>query len=153
MFSLIWAWTNGWANKRDAGDLRRHRAHYDVNVMQMKYTLHCGQMKYVNLLVVHVPGMPVTFSPPPRVSDPDMHRGTCVTHVSWCMPGSLTSGFLWSRRRGKRPGILGACATRNFTYLTRGPLPKPTLTYQTSVEFESKCKNFHSWKFIWWSSV
>ena len=42
-----------------------------------------------------------TFSPPQRVSDPDMHHGTCVTHVPWCMPGSLTSGFLWSRCRGK----------------------------------------------------
>ena len=31
--SLIWAWTNGWVNNRDAGDLRRHRAHYDVTVM------------------------------------------------------------------------------------------------------------------------
>ena len=33
MFSLNWAWTNAWANSRDAGDLRRHRAHYDVSVM------------------------------------------------------------------------------------------------------------------------
>ena len=33
MFSLICAWTKGWANHRDAGDLRRHRAHYDVNVI------------------------------------------------------------------------------------------------------------------------
>ena len=33
MFSLICAWTN--ANNRDAGDLRRHRAHYDVIVMQI----------------------------------------------------------------------------------------------------------------------
>ena len=49
----------------------------------------------------HAPGMPGTFSPPPRVSDPDMHHGTCVTHVPWCMPGSLTSSFLWSRWRGK----------------------------------------------------
>ena len=30
MFSLICAWTNGWANNQDPGDLRRHRAHYDV---------------------------------------------------------------------------------------------------------------------------
>ena len=30
-------------------------------------------------------------SPSPRVSDPDMHHGTCVTHVQWCMPGSITS--------------------------------------------------------------
>ena len=33
MFSLFCAWRNGWANKRDAGDLRRHRAYYDVAVM------------------------------------------------------------------------------------------------------------------------
>ena len=46
--------------------------------------------------------MPGTFSPPPWVSDPDMHHGTCVMHMPWCMPGSLTLGFLWSRWRGKR---------------------------------------------------
>ena len=34
MFSLICAWTNGWVNNRDAGDLRRHRAHFDVIVMR-----------------------------------------------------------------------------------------------------------------------
>ena len=39
---------------------------------------------------------------PQRVSDPDMHQGTCGTHVPWCMPGALTSGLLWSRWRGKR---------------------------------------------------
>ena len=33
MFSLICAWTNGWASSRDAGDFRRHRAHYDVTLM------------------------------------------------------------------------------------------------------------------------
>ena len=33
MFSLICAWTNGWASNREAGDLRRHHAHYVVNVM------------------------------------------------------------------------------------------------------------------------
>ena len=49
----------------------------------------------------HALGMPGKFSPPPRASDPGMHHGTCVTHVPWCMPGSLTNDFLWSRRRGK----------------------------------------------------
>ena len=33
MFSLICAWTNGWVNHRDAGDLKHHRAHYDVTAM------------------------------------------------------------------------------------------------------------------------
>ena len=30
---LICAWTNDWINNRDAGDMRGHRAHYDVTVM------------------------------------------------------------------------------------------------------------------------
>ena len=58
--------------------------------------------RYAKLRVAHAPGMPGTFSPPPLFSDPDKHHGTCLTHVPWCMPGSLSSGFLWSRRRGKR---------------------------------------------------
>ena len=33
MFSLICAWTNDWVSNRDADDLRRHRANYDVTVM------------------------------------------------------------------------------------------------------------------------
>ena len=36
MFSLICAWINGWVKSRDAGDLRRHRAHYDVIVMPVQ---------------------------------------------------------------------------------------------------------------------
>ena len=52
----------------------------------------------------------------PLVSDPGMHHGTCVMHMPWCMSGSLT-------RCGAEnvPGIPGACATRNFAYLARGP--------------------------------
>ena len=33
MFSLIYVWINAWVNNRDAGDLRRHCAHYDVIVV------------------------------------------------------------------------------------------------------------------------
>ena len=35
MFSLICAWANSWVNNRDAGDLRRYCAHYDVTVMSL----------------------------------------------------------------------------------------------------------------------
>ena len=35
MFSVICAWIKGWVNNREAGDLRRHRAHYDVIVMPL----------------------------------------------------------------------------------------------------------------------
>ena len=60
---------------------------------------HGPLARYVKLWVAHPP---VTFSPPPRVRDPDMHHGTCVRHVTWCMPRSLTSSFLWNRWQGKR---------------------------------------------------
>ena len=33
MFPVICTWINGWINNREAGDLRRHPAHYDVMVM------------------------------------------------------------------------------------------------------------------------
>ena len=33
MFSLICVWINGRVNNREAGDLRHHRAHYDLIVM------------------------------------------------------------------------------------------------------------------------
>ena len=34
MFTWICIWINGWVNNHEAGDLRRHRGHYDVNVMK-----------------------------------------------------------------------------------------------------------------------
>ena len=33
MFTLICARINGWVNNREAGDLRRHGAHYDIIIM------------------------------------------------------------------------------------------------------------------------
>ena len=39
-FFLICAWTNGCVNNRDAGDLRRHRTHYDATVIFL--TLNLG---------------------------------------------------------------------------------------------------------------
>ena len=83
-----------------------------------RFWCHCHGCltKYVELWVAYAPGMPGTFPPPPWVSNPDMHHGTCVTHVPWCMPGSQTSG------RENVPGIPGACANRNFTSLLRGQL-------------------------------
>ena len=36
-FLWIFAWKYGWVNNRGAGDLRRHRAHYDVIVLFLSY--------------------------------------------------------------------------------------------------------------------
>ena len=62
---------------------------------------------------------------PTRVSDTGMHRGTCVTHVPWWIPGSLTSSFLWSRWRGKRSRHSRRMRKPQFAYLVRGPWPTP----------------------------
>ena len=47
MFSLICAWMNGWVNTLGVGDLRRHRAHYDVTVM----VVSCVKMFLVHHLL------------------------------------------------------------------------------------------------------
>ena len=65
----------------------------------------------------------------PLVRDPGMHHGTCVTHVPWCMSGSLT--------RGGGENVLDipvACATRNFAYLVRGPWYKSPVSELLDVE-------------------
>ena len=79
--------------------------------------LHGPLTRYLKSRDVHTPGMPGTFYPPPRVSDVDIHHGTRVTHVSWSMVGSLTSGFGDGENVS---GIPGTCAARKFTYLVRG---------------------------------
>ena len=48
MFSLICAKMTGWVNNRKAGDLRRHRAHYDGTVMCMAFgaATKCQQLRW-----------------------------------------------------------------------------------------------------------
>ena len=74
------------------------------------------------------------------VSDPGMHNGTCVTHVPWCMSGSLIRGG------GENvPGIPGACATRNFTYLARSPAADMSPCYllsRSKTQMSSKNRIF-----------
>ena len=78
--------------------------------------------------------------------DPGMHHGTCVTHVPWCMSGSLTGGG------GENvPGIPGACATRNFAYLIRGPYDKHNIKsrgFVTSQHIVVRCPPAW-WKCSW----
>ena len=52
MFSLICALTNGWANDRDTGDLRRHCAHYNVTVSD---TLFLYRLKSYSLELLLCP--------------------------------------------------------------------------------------------------
>ena len=83
---------------------------------------HGPLIRYVKLWAAHAPGMPGTFSLPPWVSDPDMHHDTCVTHVPWCMLGSLTSGFRWRRWRGKRSRHSRRKRNPQFHVSGKGPI-------------------------------
>ena len=80
--------------------------------------------RYVKLRDPHAPGRPGTLPPPPRASDPDMHHGTCVTHVPWCMPGSLTNDRLWRRWRGKH--FRDSRRMRNPQFYVSGKRPMMT---------------------------
>ena len=62
MFSFISTWIKGWVNNRQAGDLRRHSAHYDFTVMnntfvvmQVRITAVYEQVKYMCYLCYHHP--------------------------------------------------------------------------------------------------
>ena len=61
MFSLICAWTNGWVNNRDAGDLRRHHAHYGVTGMQNKYDLVYHEAGFVISVLIESANMCLYF--------------------------------------------------------------------------------------------
>ena len=87
-------------------------------------SVHGPLARYVQLRVAHVLRMSGTFSTPPRINDPDRYYGTCVTHVPWCMPGSLTSGFLWSRWRGKCSRHSGRMRNPQFYISGTRPMTK-----------------------------
>ena len=47
MFSLICVWINDWVNNREASDLRRYRAHYDVTVMTLYHVIYTISIVYL----------------------------------------------------------------------------------------------------------
>ena len=53
---FLWSvpWINGWVNNHEAGDLRRHRAHYDVIVMWWDLTTWQGTYSLKYCLYQHI---------------------------------------------------------------------------------------------------
>ena len=51
-YMMICTWINGWVSSREAGDLRRHHAHYDVTVMNMHEVCCNSNRPVIWLLVV-----------------------------------------------------------------------------------------------------
>ena len=84
----------------------------------------------------------IAFSSPPRVSDPDMHRDSCVTLVAWCMLGSLTSGFFWSRcsRRMHNPQFY-VSGKRPIGNIIDGVHGVGLIVTNTTINNRHKCRN------------
>ena len=75
MFSLICARINGCVNNGEAGHLRRHRAHYDVIVMNMIYAYDIRALsQYVDLF--RDAGIPTI-----KMTRPYIYNVTIHTHV------------------------------------------------------------------------
>ena len=98
------------------------------------FILHGPLARYVKLWNAHAPGMPGTFSPLSRVSDPEVHHGTCMTHVPWCMSESLNNGFLWSRWRGKRSRHSRCMRNRQFYISGMRPIVNAMVTDELATQ-------------------
>ena len=82
-----------------------HKILYNQSKIQVSFLLLFSReplIRYVKVWVAHAPGRPGTFSLSPRVNDHDMHHRSMRDARTLLHLGSLTSGFLWSRWRGKR---------------------------------------------------
>ena len=84
------------------------------------YFLRGPLARYVQLRVAHALGRPATFSPPQRISDPDMHHGTWHTCRNACRDRWLAVSFEIGGGENA-PGIPSAYTIRNFTHRKRDP--------------------------------
>ena len=113
---------------------------------------HGPLIRYVNLRVAHVPGMPGTLSPPPRVTDPDLHHGTWVTQVSWCM-----SGFPLKLKAGKTFLVSPAHAQSTILRIWYEAHWNATghiyLSYRCLASSNHGAKIRNIYLIIWWDGV
>ena len=86
----------------------------------------------------------VTISPPPRISDPNMHHDMYVSHVPWCIPWLQTSGFLWSQWRRKRSRHSRCMRNPTFYISGKRPICKNLQIY--AIHEISNCKYMFQYK-------
>ena len=86
----------------------------------------------------------------PLVSDPNMHHGTCVTHVPWCMMGLLTSMSVLLNRGSGGKRYRHSQRMRNPAFYVSGK--KPMLCMSIPSEPPST-KNYHDMQILWSSET
>ena len=99
---------------------------HDPNTFQFAYYLlrnvkHGPLTRYANLRVAHAPGMPGTFSLPPTSMGTSSYRSRHASRHARHARALMHAGSLTCGGGENNPGIPGACATRIFAYLVRGP--------------------------------
>ena len=78
--SLIYALINGWVNNREVGDLRLHRAHYDVTVMW------CEFMAIKTIKTISWPSF--------KTADDMESLTTGISNISWLIAWNMFV-FVW----------------------------------------------------------
>ena len=98
MFSLICVWINCWVNNREAGDLRRYRAHYDVIVMSSQ-NVDTGDFNAMLLKGArkweHIPNFPVKVANYYSIAQGTIRvaiQGVTMLRI-WCFKKSHTKLF------------------------------------------------------------
>ena len=87
MFSLIYAWMNVWVNKREAGDLRRHRACYDFTVMLTNLDCPPVQIIWTKALIAVYWARSCTFPQLVQCLPPSHHYwiSTLCRYLCWAI--------------------------------------------------------------------
>ena len=98
VFSLIFVWINGWVNNREAGDLRRHRGHYDVNVTSNMFLTWSRLCPLTNIFdgVQIIIGPNSGLCPAQRDGHSFGVKPLCVSILSYCQ-SDPTKHFIWCR--------------------------------------------------------
>ena len=91
VISLMCAWTNGWINNWNAGDLRHLRAHYDVTVMRYG---------------VHAPGPPILLC---------LNNCIYIAILIVWSSNVITSLMMWKLRKLSRKSMLGETVNYSIT--------------------------------------
>ena len=89
MFSMLYARINVWVNNREAGDRRRHRAHYDVIVMGKP-----GQYAKISVLKIFQHGQRELLEISLEVH---IHHGFSYDIPRWTWRSIYSSWWLWCR--------------------------------------------------------
>ena len=126
IFSLICALTNAWAHSRDADDLRRHRAHFDVNAMWCQCyfcKLNNTKIMYGNRILWKQNYCHLIFLWNKRVVDnlrnlrkisiSIVYRGIMFTFLTWCKRLDIgKTQVLYVYAESRSLYNLGSCRSR-----------------------------------------